>query len=222
MALVTLLIAHTMATAAAAGVKRSRADVSVYCPHLAQKRTRRLVSRVTDVPALLKSDPAGFVAYETRSAVLQALRMDHLHVANLLRILSADVTALLALIDLNACQPAVQGVLNDFASRGVSVTALNIRSHAYCMTDKLQVARSFSNAYGQYASACDVLNFVITNIFVQDTSVSVNVLSGGGVRDVLLAEWCRMYKFGLSCDETPNLIIVRSETGHVFLIPFVA
>lgn len=211
-----------MASGATAGVKRSRADVPAYCAHLAPKRLRPQSALAVDVPALLKSDVGGFSRVAGRLATLNALGVDAAHVGQLLRLVDGDASALLALVDLNSCQPGVQGVLAAFAARGSPITTLNITSHAFCMADKFQVARAFAAAYGANATACGVLEFVVQHVFAQDNSVAVRVLAGGGVRDVLLVDWCRRYGFCPGAREAPKLVFVTAESGRSFLLPLAA
>lgn len=209
-----------MATGMTAGVKRSRSDVPVYCAHLAQKRSRSMSAGAVDIPSLLKSDVGGFNRFDGRLATLNGLGMEPVHVTSLLRLVSGDANALLALVDLNGYQANVQGVLADFALRGSSITTLNLSSHAFCMADKFQVARAFISANEAHVTACEVLKYVVQHVFAQENSVAIRVLSGSGVRDVLLSDWCRQYKFCAAPEQTPNLVFVTAESGRIFLLPF--
>ena len=216
-----------------AGVKRGRCLSEASTPMstpaysgnahvLSVKRTRRISSAPADMSLLLRSDIHGNVRFESRLSVLSSLAMDAIGASNLLRVLGCDNTALLALLDLNACRANVAAILADFDARAVPLTALNIRAHMYTMNEKIAVLRSFAVLYGEFADMCDVLRHVVVNVFQQDTAVSVCVLTGGGVRDVLLAEWCRCYAFCQNATSTPNLVVLRTESGNMFLLPFAA
>lgn len=213
-----------MATAATAGVKRTRGDVPVYCGHLATKRARGAAPLPVDnaMHLLLRADGASPARVDARTRALDAAGVTPGALAQLLRIVHGDTRALLALVDLNARAPAVRSVLGDMAARGASVVDLNIRSHAYCTANKATVARAFLASHEQHTLACGVLRFAVTSVFAGEHAVAVRVLSGGGVRDVLLADWCRAYDFcpvSNPCS-VPNLVIITAENGRAFLVPF--
>lgn len=209
-----------MATGATAGVKRSRSDVPVYCAHLAAKRSRAAPALPVDVGALLRSDGADGFRFESRARTLDMTGLDSGKLSLLHRLVEG---AILALIDLNVHSSSVSSILEDFTRRGASVVDLNIRSHAYCMGDKNDIARAFISGNQQYGLVCDVLKFVVSQLFAQENTVALRVLSGGGVRDVLLADWCRQFKFCTAANApTPNVVIVTAESGRTFMIPFAA
>lgn len=217
-----------MASGATAGVKRARSEVHVYNAHMVTKRMRAAAALPCDLGALVTSDGALAGRVEMRARTLEALGVDACSLGALSAIVGGT-GSLLALVDLNAHAPGVASVLADFAARGASVVDLNIRSHAYCMGDKHSIARAFAAAHPEVPLACDVLHFAVTHLFAQDCAVSVRVMSGGGVRDVLFADWCRKYHFctgvGMaagSTPPTPNVAIVTGEGGRIFLIPFAA
>lgn len=206
-----------MAIGATAGVKRARADVPVYCAHLVTKRSRAATTLPVDVSKFLRSDGANDVRVEARIRALNAMGLSSTQVVTQMARLVGPAS--LALVDLNIYAPNIAAVLKDFA-----VVDLNMRSHAFSMGDKNEVASSFISTNKQHGFTCELLKFVVNAVFVQENSVSVRVLSGGGVRDILLADWCRTYKFctDKSLNTTPNVIIVMAESGRSFLIPFAA
>lgn len=208
-----------MASAATQGLKRRRADVSsaYYAGHLVTKRSRAATPLPVDVSMFLRSDGANDVRVEARIRALDAMGLSSVQViAQMARLVGP---ASLTLVDLNVYAPNIAAVLKDFA-----VVDLNMRSHAFCMGDKNVVASSFINNNKSHTFTCELLKFVITSVFAQENSVSVRVLSGGGVRDVLLADWCRTYKFCTdpAVNATPNIVIVTAESGRSFIIPFAA
>ncbi len=206
-----------MATGATAGVKRSRADVPAYCGHLVTKRSRATTPLPVDVSKFLRSDGATDVCVEARIRALDAMGLSTVQVVTQMARLVGPAS--LALVDLNVYAPNIAAVLRDFA-----VVDLNMRSHAYCMGDKNVIASAFIGAHKEQGFVCELLKFVVGVVFAQENSVAVRVLSGGGVRDVLLADWCRTYKFctDRSFNATPNVVIVTAENGRSFLIPFAA
>lgn len=211
-----------MATAATAGVKRARTDAPVYCAHLAPKRVRAALPNTVDCATLLSGDGAPAARVELRARALEMLGVSPAALSLLLAAVRGGLAALRALVDLNVAAPGVAAVLADFQTRGASVVDLNISSHVYCMNDKHTVARAFLASHEEHALACHVLEVVVSSVFAQESSVACRVLSGGGVRDVLLADWCRAYGFcspGANAS-TPNLVILTAEGGRSFLIPF--
>lgn len=216
-----------MATGAT-GVKRARESEMVmatysaaHCSRGPVKRVRRISdSHGTDLATILKSDVGGFTKFPARAAFLQSLNISDSTILGLLQGLGSDYTAFLSIIDLNLLQRNVMDVVNDFSARGVSMIELNIRGHSFCMGDKELILKSFASSYRHHRWVCDVSMYVGRNIFAEDTKLSINVLSGGGVRDVLIAEWCAAYK--VKRDGSPTqLVFVISETGRRFLIPLI-
>lgn len=206
-----------MATGVTAGVKRSRGDMPVYASHLSAKRCRSTKPLPCDVNALLRSDGRLGDDYkvEQRARCLDALNISGECITALANLVG---NATLALVDLNANSTSVKSTLREF-----SVVDLNIRSHAYCMGSKNEVGNAFlaaTNINNSMQLAREVFKFTLDVLFAQENSVSVQVLSGGGVRDVLLADWCRQYKFCTHHENTPNVVIISAEGGRTFLIPF--
>lgn len=211
----------------ATGVKRSRSEVvSVYPsvvhnPRQFPKRVRRISDAApTDLPTILKSDADGFVKFPPRAAFLQSLHIPDAAILGLLQGLASDFRSFLSIIDLNLYQDNIIAIVNDFSARGVSMTTLNIRGHAFTMADKDNVLTSFASFYGHQRWPCDVATYVATHVFQADDRLSINVLSGGGVRDVLIAEWCKTYYTDTS-STPPQVIFVTSSSGRTFLIPFI-
>lgn len=206
------------------GVKRSREDALSALPIVhnnrqLSKRKRRLCdASPTDLATILKSDCDGLAKYPSRSALLHALGLQDSVVLGLLHGLGQDPSSLLSIIDLNLFQRNVLDVVTDFAARGVSMTTLNIRAHSFCMADKPIVLANFTSFYADKRWSCDVTSYVVKHVFAADDCISISVLAGGGVRDVLIAEWCRLYNISTAM-APPQVIVVRSDSGRVFLIP---
>lgn len=193
---------------------------SVHATHQIHKRIRRLSdARPTDLVAVLKSDRDGLSKYPARAAFLQSLNIPDEAVLGLLKGLGSDFATFLSIIDLNLFQPNIMHIINDFSVRGVPMTTLNIRGHSFCMGDKELILKSFISSYGHQRWPCDVATYVARNIFSSDRRISVNVLSGGGVRDVLISEWCKTYNLTPGCTP-PQVMIFNSESGGSFLIPY--
>lgn len=203
----------------ATGVKRAREPQQVLAKplhHMALKRMRRAGG---DIHAVLKSDVDGFARYVARRQALERLAVPEAVLAGLFRGLGGDAAALLKIVDLNLFQSNVLQVVREYAERGISMTTLNVRGHSFCMADKRAVLANFAAFYGDQRWPCDVATYVANEVFAAEERISISVLSGGGVRDVLIAEWCRMYAVTPG-PNPPQLIIVNSEAGRVFLIPF--
>lgn len=213
----------------AAGVKRPRSEVaSVYPPVMHNsphfpKRVRRLSlshPEPADLPTILKSDKDAVAKYQPRAAFLQSLQIPDAAILGLLQGLGSDFRSFLSIIDLNLYQDNILAVVHDFSARGVSMTTLNIRGHAFSMADKDNLLISFASFYGHQRWPCDVATYVAQHVFQGEHRLSINVLSGGGVRDVLIAEWCKTYYTDTSCTP-PQVIFVTSSSGRTFLIPFI-
>lgn len=209
------------------GVKRSRSEVVtvhppvVLNPRQFPKRMRRISDAdISDLTTVLKSDRDGFTKFPARAAFLRSLHIPERAVLGLLQGLNSDFRSFLSIIDLNLYQSNILAVVDDFAARGVSMTTLNIRGHSFSMTDKDNVLTSFASFYGHQRWPCDVATYVAHHVFHQEQRLSINVLSGGGVRDVLIAEWCRTYYADTSATP-PQVIFLKSPSGLVFLIPFI-
>lgn len=217
------------------GVKRARAEaevipVPVYATSMhsrvlaTHKRSRRgfdLTSH-SDMSNLLQADNPCYDRFSSRMSFIHSLNVSADTVVGLLNGLDSDMRAFLGILDLNLFQTNIMHVVNDYACRGVSMTTLNIRGHSFCMGDRRVVLRSFMSAYGHYSVACDIVNYVADQVFANDTKLSINVLSGGGVRDVLISEWCKMYNItNYSSSSPPHIIFVHSQSGRVFLIPII-
>lgn len=210
----------------ATGVKRSHSDVVSVLPpvtlnaHQFPKRVRRISDNDSaDLPTILKSDRDGFKKYPARAAFLQSLNIPDISIIGLLQGLGSDFGSFLSIVDLNLYQQNILAVVNDYAARGVSMTTLNIRGHSFCMAAKEDVLKSFASFYGHQRWPCDVASYVAEHVFEAETQLSVTVLSGGGVRDILMAEWCKTYNT-VPTTTPPQIIFVTSGSGRVFLIPF--
>lgn len=210
------------------GVKRSRSEVvSVYPPVVQNPRQfpkrLRCVSdvEISDLATVLKSDRDALSKFPARAAFLRSLQIPDHAILGLLQGLASDFRSFLSIIDLNLYQPNILAVVNDFAARGVSMTTLNIRGHAFSMADKDDVLTSFASFYGHQRWPCDVATYVAHHVFQHEQCLSINVLSGGGVRDVLMAEWCRTY-FTDTLASPPQVIFLKAPSGRLFLIPFLA
>lgn len=212
----------------ATGVKRSRSEVASAYPTVVHnsrqfpKRVRRISDTdANDLPTILKSDREGFLKYPARASFLQSLQIPDHTILGLLQGLASDYRSFLSIIDLNIHQTNILAVVNDFAARRVSLTTLNIRGHAFAMAPKADVLKSFASFYGHQRWPCDVAAYVANHVFHAEESLAINVLSGGGVRDILIAEWCRVYHPN-NCTTPPQVIFLTSQSGRVFLVPFVA
>jgi hypothetical protein len=192
-------------------------------PATAPKRRCRGVS----LDQVLKSDGAGFARYAARAAALAALAVPDAVVGRLMAGLGGDPAALLQIVDLNSFAPGVTALLADYATRGVPLAGLGIRGHSFSCADKERVLVNFAGFWAKGEAGRwprDVAAFAAREIFSADACVGITVLSGGGVRDVLLADWCAMYKLGPAhgVRVPPQLIIVSSADGtRSFLIPFI-
>lgn len=51
-------------------------------------------------------------------------------------------------------------------------------------------------------------------VFCADRRLEIMVLSGGGVPNVLLADFCRMYGLGIGGAPLPQLVVVPGECGR--------
>ncbi|PXF46677.1 hypothetical protein BWQ96_03503 [Gracilariopsis chorda] len=221
------------------GVKRSRADagevISLVAPaqfahphaathhHRVFKRARRLQelrAPTSQLSALLRSDPHASRRYQARVAFLRTLAAPEPVLLGMCHLLQSDAAALLSIVDLNTHQSSIMAVLNDCAARAVSMTALNVRGHAFCMADKRPVLTSFTSAYGHHRVACELVHYVAHRVFAGYSRMAISVLSGGGVRDVLIADWCAQHKLKTRVTP-PHLIILRCESQRLFLIPVV-
>lgn len=169
--------------------------------------------------ALRCDDPAGFTRYSARRAALVNLRASDASLARLLRGLGDDREALRKIVDLNVCAPAVTGLLADYNARSVSLAALNVRVHRFSLAEKETVLANFAAFYSAEQWPKDVASFVACDLFAEDRKITVTVLSGGGVRDVLIADWCAMYNIRGPL-VTPHLIVVTGDSGRSFLVPF--
>lgn len=210
------------------GVKRTRSEAVIpYTPMVQQpvrqipKRIRRITDKdIHDVPTILKSDRNGFAKFDARAQFLASLNIPDHAILGLIRGLASDYHAFLSIVDLNVYQANIISVINDFITRSVPLTTLNIRSHAFCMNAKASVLASFESFYGHQRWPCDVATYVANNVFHQEEAISITVLGGGGVRDILITEWCRTYYTGSATP--PQLIVITSRSGRVFLVPFLA
>lgn len=213
----------------AAGVKRSRSEVVTVFPAVAHnvhpfaKRIRRTSDHeAAELHAILKSDRDGFQKYGARVAFLKSLSIPDRAILGLLQGLNSDYRSFISIIDLNLYQQNILEIVNDFSERKVSMTTLNIRAHAFCMGEKDGVLASFSSFYGHQRWPCDIATYVAKNVFHSDNNLSIKVLSGGGVRDILITEWCKSYYpwFTSTSVTPPQVIFVTSGSGRNFLIPF--
>lgn len=221
------------------GVKRSRADagelVSVVPPtqfayphpaahhHRVFKRARRLQDQRTPTSqlcALLRSDHHANRRYQPRLNFLRTLNAPEPVLLGMLQVLQSDPAALLSIVDLNTHQSSIMAILDDCAAHAVSMTALNVRGHAFCMADKSAVLTSFTSAYGHHRAACELVHYVAHRVFAGYRRLSISVLSGGGVRDVLIADWCAQHKLKTRVTP-PHLVLLRCESQRLFLIPVV-
>ncbi|CAN8070190.1 unnamed protein product [Agarophyton chilense] len=169
--------------------------------------------------ALIRSDRDASRRFAARATFLSAFNAPDAAVLGMLPLLGGDDTALLSIIDLNSFQHNIVALINDCTARGVSMTTLNIRGHSFCAADKQMVLTSFTSAYGHHRVACALLHYVAHTLFREHHTMSINLLSGGGVRDVLIAEWCAMYK--LKTRRTPPQLMFVHCDARVFLLPLV-
>ena len=211
----------------ATGMKRARSElvtpyeypsVQIQCP--TSKRVRRLSDdRVSDLPTILKSDRDGFTRYEARVQFLSRLQISEATIMNFLQGLGSDFNLFLSILDLNLYQNNILQLLDDFRQRDVPLTTLNITAHAFIIADKSLVLRSFQSAIAHQSWLFGAVNYIANYIFAEDDRISIKVLSGGGVRDILVAEWCKMYNLKTS-PVPPQVIFVESQSGKTFLIPY--
>lgn len=169
--------------------------------------------------ALRCDDAAGFTRYSARREALTNLRVSDAAIARLLAGLGGDRQALLKIIDLNVFAPSVVALLAEYSARGVSVAALNVRAHRFSFADKEIVLASFAAFYSAEQWPKDIASFVARDLFADDRKINIAVLNGGGVRDVLIADWCGMYNVHGPLI-SPHVIIVTGDSGRSFLIPF--
>lgn len=167
--------------------------------------------------ALRHGDAAGAALYPRRRAALGAV--PDAVFSRLLAGLGGDAAALRRIADANLAAPAVASLL----SGGVDLAALNVRVHAFSPARPERVLAAYAGFYAGEPWARDVAAFVAREVFAGAPTLAIQVLSGGGVRDVLLADLCRRYDMAAGCAPPPHLILVSSPdvARPPFLIPYV-
>ncbi|CDF37835.1 unnamed protein product [Chondrus crispus] len=184
------------------------------------KRVRRTVTTPNTIATILRSDNPVPSKYALRLSFLQSLHIPESAVLGLLQGLSNEAAAFLAIVDLNLYRDNLLQIISDFSNRGVSISTLNVKAHAFIMNEKQGVLNSFKSFYGHQAWPCRVAEYIAGTVFGEETAISINVMSGGGVRDVLIADWCTFY-YKTPTPTPPQIILLTAPSGAVFLIPFI-
>jgi hypothetical protein len=195
--------------AVAAGAASQNGEAAV-----AKRRCRH-----SSLDAVLRSDVHGFARYAARRATLADRALPDAAVARLLAGLGGDPHTLLRIVDLNVFAPRVSAILAELSTRGAPLATMNVRVHNFSIARKDAVLANFSRACPGDPWLRDVVAFVANDFFPNDHCISLSVLSGGGVRDVLVADWCAMYKIGPG-QVPPQLVIVTGESGQNFFVPY--
>jgi hypothetical protein len=209
--------------ASAHTLKRGHAALSegVPAPPSARPASKRRCRAAATLDGALRStDAAGPARYAARRAAL-APTPDAVF-SRLLAGLGGDARALLRIVDANVAAEGVGRVLADARARGAGLAAIGVRTHAFVMGEKDGVLAAYAGFYSGEAWARDVATFVAREVFCGERCVEITVLSGGGVRDVLLADFCRMYGIVAGAAPPPHLVVVTGGgSGRSFLIPYV-
>lgn len=181
------------------------------CP----KRRRRS----NTIDALLKTDGLNAQRYQARTTMLMSLNATDAALSRLLEGLNGNVDALLRVFDLNVAVTPALALIHDCSARGVSLTTLNVRAHSFSMSDKETVLARFAGAFRDERWLRDIIFFVAKEFFTHEREISIVALAGGGVRDVLFADWCAAY--GLrNASPAPTIVIVTDRNGRAFGVPF--
>lgn len=181
---------------------------------------RRCRAPATVDAALRHFDGAAPALYAARRDALARTGASDAVFARLLAGLDGDVRAFLRIVDANVARAGVEGVLEDCRVRGVDLARIGVRAHSFCVGDKAEVLAAYGGFYGEERWPRDVASFVAKDVLGDERRVGIVVLSGGGVRDVLMADFCRAY--GITARRVPmHLVVVTGESGKSFMVPFV-
>lgn len=153
-------------------------------------------------------DPA---LYAARRAFLSSTRAPDAVFERLLAHLPPP--ALLRVIDANL---SLAGVV-DVVSRGDErLCDMGVRSHGFVVGETGGVVASFAGAYGSVGGGVlkDVVAFVAREV-LGESQVGITVLCGGGVRNVLLGEFARVYKAGAGLSA-----VLVTAGDRAFMIPY--
>lgn len=97
---------------------------------------------------------------------------------------------------------------------------LNIQGHSFSLGEKQDIIASFDSFYPSHSWPRDVVRFVANVLFRQDDRISVSIFSGGGIRDILLADWCRLHGISPSGPSPQLIVVTAAPSQRTFFVPF--
>ena len=188
------------------------------------KRARHVPCSSTqtlDISTLLQSDNHGFKLSSQRHALLASLGFTDSDISALFQGLNSNISAFLMIIDVNLWKDNVMNIVGDYAVRGVPLVRLNIQGHSFSLGPKRVVIAAFDAFYPCHTWPREVLRFVAGVLFKDDHLISVSIFSGGGIRDILLADWCRLHNISSSGPPPQLIVITASPSNRTFFVPFI-
>lgn len=173
-----------------------------------------------DVHALLKSDRFGFERYGGRCEVLHRLNLSEEASKRLFTAVGCDVTAFLKVIDLNQLWRNLKRLFDDMEQRSIALHTMNVKSCAISPSENHAWLLTTSDRRVDDAQTRSLTEAVMQYVFPSHAKVGVSIMYGGGVRDILLADWCRAYNLTPTVWASPAFLIINAQpTDQTFLIP---